>query len=77
MAEEIFQPADIPPTIPLWTVEEVANYLRLKPETVRAMTRRGELPYIKLGRMLRFRKSSIDGWLQSVSAQLSNNAKSG
>ena len=50
------------PIIPdevLMTVEEVAQYLRLKPNTVRAMARAGKLPSVKVGRGWRFRKSAI------------------
>ena len=43
----------------LMTVDEVAEFLRLKPETIRSMARRGDLPGIKLGRVWRFRRSSI------------------
>jgi excisionase family DNA binding protein len=46
-------------TDPLWTVGEVAGYLKLQPETVRGMARRGELPGIKIGKVWRFRKSAI------------------
>jgi excisionase family DNA binding protein len=46
-------------TDPLWTVEEVAGYLKLQPETIRGMARRGELPAIKIGKVWRFRKSAI------------------
>jgi len=49
---------------PLWTVEEVANYLRLKPETVRAMARRGDLRAVKIGRVWRFRRSNLEQLLQ-------------
>jgi len=44
---------------PLWTVEELADYLKLQPETIRSMARRGELPAIKLGKVWRFQKSAI------------------
>ena len=37
-------------TEPLWTVVEVADYLRLEPETIRLMARRGDLPSLKLGK---------------------------
>jgi excisionase family DNA binding protein len=37
---------------PLWTVEEVAEYLRLDPETVRAKARKGELPAYKVGKRI-------------------------
>lgn len=52
---------------PLWTVEEVASYLKLQPETVRSMARRGELPAIKLGKVWRFRKTAIHEMLASMS----------
>lgn len=44
----------------LWTVEEVAAYLRLKPTTVRAMCRRGDLPAVKVGKSWRFHKVLLD-----------------
>jgi excisionase family DNA binding protein len=48
----------------LWTVRDVAEYLRLKPETVRGMARRGELPCLKIGpRVWRFRPEEIRDWL--------------
>ena len=53
-------------TEPLWTVDDVADYLRLNPETVRVMARRGELPSIKVGRRVwRFKISEIKDWLKS------------
>jgi excisionase family DNA binding protein len=48
---------------PLWTVEDLAQFLRLKPETVRAMARRGDLPVMKIGRMWRFSSEEIRSWL--------------
>jgi excisionase family DNA binding protein len=44
---------------PLWTVDEVAAYLRVKAETVRAMARRGELHALKIGREWRFPQSAL------------------
>ena len=44
---------------PLWTVDDVAEYLKLQPETIRSMARRGELPAIKLGKVWRFNKTAI------------------
>jgi excisionase family DNA binding protein len=44
----------------LWTVEEVAEYLRLQPETVRAKARKGEFPAYKVGkRIWRFNINEI------------------
>ena len=44
---------------PLWTVEDVADYLQLQPETIRSMARRGELPALKIGKVWRFQKHAI------------------
>ena len=53
-------------TEPLWTVREVAGYLRLRPETIRLMARNGELPSMKVGkRVWRFKISEIKGWLKA------------
>ena len=56
------------PIIPdeiLMTVVEVAKYLRLKPNTVRAMARDGKLPAIKIGRGWRFYKSALQEFVES------------
>jgi len=50
-------------TEPLWTVEDVANYLRLKQETVRMMARANTIPASKIGRVWRFRISDVKGML--------------
>ncbi len=44
---------------PLWTVEDVADYLKLQPETIRSMARRGELPALKIGKVWRFQRNAI------------------
>jgi excisionase family DNA binding protein len=46
-------------TDPLWTVEDVTAYLKLQPETVHSMARRGELPALKIGKVWRFQKHAI------------------
>ena len=51
-------------TEPLWTVEEVARYLRLSPGTVRAMARRGELPARKIGRVWRFAPKVVKAFVR-------------
>lgn len=56
----------LPFTDPLWTVEDVANYLKLQPETIRSMARRGELPALKIGKVWRFQKNSIHNKIISL-----------
>lgn len=38
----------------LWDTVDVANFLKLKPFTVRKMVRQGRLPSIRIGRLNRF-----------------------
>lgn len=52
-------------TEPLWTVEDVANYLRLRRETVRMMARANKLPALKVGKAWRFRINDIKEMLKS------------
>lgn len=52
-------------TEPLLTVEDVANYLRLKQETVRMMARTKKIPALKVGKVWRFRVSDIKSVLQT------------
>ncbi len=47
----------------LMTVEELAKYLKIKPDTIYKKVRKGELPAIKLGKLLRFPKELIDQWI--------------
>lgn len=47
----------------LLTVEELAKYLKVKPDTIYKKVRKGELPAIKLGKLVRFPKDLIDQWI--------------
>jgi excisionase family DNA binding protein len=51
---------------PLWTVEDVADFLKLQPETIRSMARRGELPALKIGKVWRFQKHAIHEMLVNL-----------
>jgi excisionase family DNA binding protein len=43
-------------------VSDVANYLRLQPETVRMMARAKKIPAIKIGKSWRFYPQIIQDW---------------
>jgi PTS system nitrogen regulatory IIA component len=45
------------------TIEEVATYLRLTPQTIYKWAQERKIPAAKLGKEWRFRKSIIDRWL--------------
>jgi len=49
----------------LLTVEEIAEYLKLRPSTIYQWTHQGFIPHIKLGSRVRFRVSQIERWLES------------
>ncbi len=48
---------------PLWTVEKVARLLAVKRAWVYTATRDGLLPYVKVGRHLRFIRADIERWI--------------
>jgi excisionase family DNA binding protein len=45
------------------TLEEVAAYLRLTPQTIYKWAQEKRIPAAKLGKEWRFRRSVIDRWL--------------
>jgi predicted DNA-binding transcriptional regulator AlpA len=58
----------------IWTVTEVASYLKMSPRQVRELTRRRAqersecpLPCFKIhSKCLRFRKSDVQQWLEAL-----------
>ena len=46
----------------IMTLEEVAAYLRLKPQTIYTWAQDKKIPAAKLGKEWRFKKSIIDEW---------------
>ena len=46
----------------IMTLEEVAAYLRLKPQTIYTWAQDKKIPAAKLGKEWRFKKSMIDEW---------------
>jgi len=58
---------------PLLRNDEAAKYLKVSPGTLRLSRHTGELfkdvstpAYIKLGRAIRYRKSTLDNWLVAL-----------
>ncbi len=46
------------------TVSEVAVYLRVNPQTVYRKAKAGEMPALRIGRAIRFRKTELDEWMK-------------
>lgn len=45
-------------------VRSIAHYLCLSEDTIRAWVKKGEIPFSKLGRAVRFDLPEIDEWLK-------------
>ena len=48
------------------TVSEVAVYLRVNPQTVYRKAKAGELPALRIGRAIRFRRTELDEWMKTA-----------
>ena len=46
----------------IMTLEEVAKYLKVKPQTIYTWAQNKKIPAAKLGKEWRFKKSLIDEW---------------
>ena len=47
----------------IWTVHEVAQYLRISEAKVYRLVKEQRLPVVRLGKTWRFRKDLLDDWL--------------
>lgn len=57
------RPAEYPDNL---TTEQTAKYLQCSTQRIEIWRHHGEgPPYIKLGRMVRYRKSDLDEWIES------------
>jgi len=48
----------------IMTAKQLADYLRVNELTIYKRVRLGEIPVVKIGRALRFKKDIIDRWLE-------------
>ena len=58
----------------LWTVDELADYLRLKPTSIYALISRNRVPVHRIGGQWRFRASEIEEWLEQQVLQKATGA---
>lgn len=50
----------------LLTAGEVAALLRVTPAWIYTATRRNEVPHVRLGRYVRYRRSAIEEWIAEI-----------
>lgn len=55
------------------SVDEVAEHLNVKPDTVRTWAKTGYIPAKKIGKTWRFKLSEVDEWI--ATGQCDNNKK--
>lgn len=61
MKSESAQDKSLTPTEPVWmTKSQLATHLRCSPRTINNLMRRRVLPYVKLGRLVRFDRTRCD-----------------
>jgi len=49
------------------TVDDLAKYLKLDRQTIYRRFRRGELPGVRIGKAIRFKRDVVDAWLRVMS----------
>ena len=47
-----------------WTVKEVALFVKLSVITIRRYTAKNEIPFHKINRAVRYKKSEIEQWVE-------------
>lgn len=55
------------------TTEEVAHYLGIKVSTIYAWVHTRQIPYYKVGRLVKFRISEIEDWLRLTKVEIIKN----
>jgi excisionase family DNA binding protein len=50
------------------TVKEAADRLKVKPQWVYRMMQSGDLPFVRLGRLIRIDEDSLEKWLAEHSS---------
>ena len=49
----------------IMTIEDVAKYLKMKPQTIYTWAQNGKIPAAKIGKEWRFRRDIIDAWFNN------------
>jgi excisionase family DNA binding protein len=53
----------------LLTIQDVAQWLTVKPSTLYAWVAQGKMPALKLQGVIRFRRADLDAWLEGCQIQ--------
>lgn len=55
--------------IKLLTIDEISKTLALKKSRIRTAIRKREIPFVKIGHLIRFSESEILNWIRTLSTQ--------
>lgn len=50
----------------IMTVKELSSYLKINEKTIYKLAKLGKLPGIKIGGMWRFKKETVDNWINNA-----------
>ena len=64
MKENMTTPYIIPSNDKVFTIPEVAAYLKISKSKIYYLVSRKEIPHLKLGRNVRIRESDLQKWLE-------------
>ena len=53
----------------IFTLKDVSQYLKIPKSTLYKLSEKGQIPSVKIGKQLRFRKSSLNQWLSEKENQ--------
>lgn len=53
-------------------VVELSHYLGIKKSSLYSMVEKREIPYYKIGRLVRFKKADIDAWIEGFKSEVIN-----
>ncbi len=64
----------VPDLAPVMTVDEIATYLKCHPGSIYRLLKLGEIPAFRLGGSWRFRRDTIDKWIEERTNPLASKA---
>lgn len=67
--EEVPERLYEPNAVPLLTIPEVASRLRISRNLAYELAARGELPHIRLGRVIRVPRAALEDWIAASTVQ--------
>lgn len=56
----------------LWTIDDLAEYLQVKPSVIKYWIYNSDIPFIKLGKYYRFDPEGIREWLAQVKSGINS-----